>query len=67
MNPSFDLRRLSFPIKGLLSAYLLTIGIGYLIAILYLFLLEVGPQPKVSVDMLQATYTSIMAIVELHG
>lgn len=55
MSPLADLRSLSFPIKGLLSAYLLTIGIGYLIAILYLFLLEVGPQQKVSVGMLQAT------------
>ncbi len=55
MTSSFDLRRLSFPTKGILSAYLLTIGIGYLIAILYLFLLEAGPRQEVSLDMLQAT------------
>ena len=55
MNTPPDLRKLSYPIKGLFSAYLLTIGIGYLIAVLFLFLLEIGPHQKVSVDMLQAT------------
>lgn len=40
------LRTLSFPIRVLFSAFLITIGIGYLFAIVYLFLIDVEPHAK---------------------
>lgn len=46
---------LSLPVKVLFSAYLLTIGTGYLIAVLYVFLIDVEPHRKMGMDVLQGT------------
>lgn len=51
----YDLKALSLPVKALFSAYLLTIGTGYLIAVLYLFLIDVEPHRKMGMDVLQGT------------
>jgi hypothetical protein len=44
------LRTLQLPFKVLATCYLLTVGVGYLFAIAYLYLLDFGPhnQPRVS-------------------
>ncbi len=51
----YDLKTLPLPVKALFSAYLLTIGTGYLIAVLYLFLIDVEPHQKMGMDILQGT------------
>lgn len=48
------LRTLSLPIKVLFSCLLITIGIGYLFAILYLFLIDVEPHAKHGVGLVDA-------------
>lgn len=48
------LRTASLPIKVLFTCFLLSIGIGYLMAILYLFLIEIEPHAKQGVGMVQA-------------
>lgn len=55
MNTQFKLKGLPLPVKGLISAYLLTIGIGYAISLLYLFLIDVEPHQKMGMDVLQGT------------
>lgn len=52
---TFTLKNLPIPVKTLFSAYLLTIGTGYLIALLYLFLLDVEPHQQMGMGLLQAT------------
>lgn len=48
------LRTLSLPIKVLFTSFLITIGIGYLFAILYLFLVDIEPHAKQGMGMVQA-------------
>lgn len=48
------LRSLSLPVKALFTCFLLTIGIGYLFAILYLFLVDIEPHAKQGMGMVQA-------------
>jgi hypothetical protein len=48
------LRTLSLPVKVLFTCFLLTIGLGYLFAILYLFLIDVEPHAKHGIGMVQA-------------
>ncbi|MDA8239304.1 MAG: hypothetical protein M0Z67_02910 [Nitrospiraceae bacterium] len=50
-----SLASLPLPVKALFSAYLLTIGIGYLIAVLYLFLIDVEPHREMGMSVLQGT------------
>ncbi len=51
----YDLKTLPLPVKALSSAFLLTIGAGYLIAMLYLFLIDVEPHQQMGMGLLQAT------------
>ncbi|MEW6324635.1 MAG: hypothetical protein AB1515_04545 [Nitrospirota bacterium] len=48
------LRGLSLPVKVLFTCFLLTIGIGYLFAALYLFLIDVEPHARQGMGMVQA-------------
>ena len=48
------LRTLSLPFKVLATCYLLTVGVGYLFAIAYLYLLDFGPHGKPRVSVVQA-------------
>jgi mono/diheme cytochrome c family protein len=49
-----SLRSLSLPIKVVFSLFLITIGIGYLFAILYLYLIDIEPHTKKGVGMVQS-------------
>ncbi|MBI3610504.1 MAG: hypothetical protein HY204_07370 [Nitrospirae bacterium] len=55
------LRTLSLPVRVLFSCFLLTTGMGYLFAVLYLFLIDVEPHAKQGVGMVQAV------IVKYYG
>ncbi len=48
------LRTLSVPVKVLFTCFLLTMGMGYLFAILYLFLIDVEPHTRHGVSTVQA-------------
>lgn len=48
------LRNLSLPVKVLFTCFLVTIGIGYLFAITYLFLIDVEPHAKKGMSLIQA-------------
>lgn len=48
------LRKLSLPVKVLFSCFLITIGSGYLFAVLYLYLMEVEPHAKEGKGIVQA-------------
>lgn len=48
------LRSLSLPVRMLFTCFLLTIGIGYLFAILYLFLIDIEPHAHRGMGMIQA-------------
>jgi len=48
------LKKLPLPLKILLSCFLLTMGIGYIFAVLYLYLLDVEPQAKQNIRFVQA-------------
>lgn len=52
-----NLRTLSLPVKVLFTSFLITIGIGYLFAILYLFLVDIEPHSKQGLGMVQAVIT----------
>ena len=49
-----NLRTLSPPVKVLFTCFLLAIGIGYLFAILYLFLIDVEPHAKKGMGLVQS-------------
>jgi hypothetical protein len=55
------LRTLSLPVRVLFSCFLLTTGMGYLFAVLYLFLIDVEPHTKHGVGMVQTV------IVKYYG
>jgi hypothetical protein len=55
------LRTLSLPVRVLFSCFLLTTGMGYLFAVLYLFLIDVEPHAKQGVGMVQSV------IVKYYG
>ncbi|MBI4714786.1 MAG: hypothetical protein HY760_02410 [Nitrospirae bacterium] len=48
------LREASLPLKVLFTCFLLTIGIGYLFAVFYLFLIDIEPHGKEGVGVSQA-------------
>lgn len=48
------LRKLSLPVKVLFTCFLITIGSGYLFAILYLYLIEVEPHARDGKGIVQA-------------
>lgn len=48
------LRTLPLPVRALFTAFLLTMGVGYLFAVLYLFLMDVEPHAKHGVGAVQA-------------
>jgi hypothetical protein len=48
------LRTLPLPVRVLFSCFLLTIGIGYLFAVLYLFLIDVEPHARHGIGMAQS-------------
>ncbi|TAK08391.1 MAG: hypothetical protein EPO39_04490 [Candidatus Manganitrophaceae bacterium] len=48
------LRTASFPVKVLFTCFLLSIGIGYLMAVLYLFLIDIEPHSKKGTGMVRA-------------
>lgn len=48
------LRSLSLPTRVLFTCFLITIGIGYLFAILYLFLVDIEPHARQGIGMVQA-------------
>ncbi len=52
-TPVFSLRRLSLEMRVLLSAFLLTIGTGYLAALTYLYLTDVDPHQKMAMGLVQ--------------
>lgn len=51
------LRTLSIPLKVLLSCFLLTVGIGYVFAVVYLYLIEVEPHAKQGIGLVQVVIT----------
>lgn len=55
------LRGLPVTIRWLFSCFLVTVGLGYLLAMTYLFLLEVEPHRKMGMNVVQAT------IVKYYG
>ncbi len=55
------LRTIGFPVKVLFTCFLLTIGIGYILALIYLFLIDVEPHAKHGIGMVQAV------IVKYYG
>jgi len=58
------LRNLSLPVRVLFTCFLLTIGIGYLFAVLYLFLIDVEPHARKGMGTVQAV---IMKYYGQHG
>ena len=55
------LATLPIPLKILFSCYLLTIGVGYILAIFYLFLVDIEPHTRHGLGMIQAV------IVKYYG
>lgn len=49
-----NLRTVSLPVKVLFTSFLLTIGVGYLFAILYLFLVDIEPHAKGNMGLVHA-------------
>ena len=49
-----NLRTLPLPVKVLFTCFLVTMGIGYVFAILYLFLIDIEPHARHGVGMVQA-------------
>ena len=47
----YTLRTLSTPVRILFTCFLLTIGVGYLTALLYLFLVDVDPHRKMGMNV----------------
>lgn len=60
-NTRLTLRGLPISIRWLLSCFLVTIGLGYLLALTYLFLLDVEPHRTMGMNLVQAT------IVKYYG
>lgn len=56
-SPGWSLRALSLPLRVLLTCFLATVGIGYLAALLYLFLTDVEPHQKMGMGVI-ASITS---------
>lgn len=50
-----NLRDLSLPVKALFTGFLLTVGIAYIFALLYLYLLDIEPHREMKMGLLQAT------------
>ncbi len=50
-----NLRDLSLPVKVLFTSFLLTMGIAYIFALLYLYLLDIEPHREMGMGLLQAT------------
>jgi len=50
-----NLRDLTYPTKILFSAFLVTVGIGYLMAVAYLFLIDVAPYDTTGLHVVQDT------------
>lgn len=50
-----DLHKLPYPLKVLFSSYLILIGLAYLIAVLYIFLMDVEPYDKTGFHVLEDT------------
>ena len=48
------LRTISLPVKVLFTCFLVTMGIGYLFAVLYLFFIDIEPHAKRGMGMIQA-------------
>src|SRR3989304_2285957 len=48
------LRTLSLPVRVLFSAFLLTMGVGYLFAVLYFFVIDVEPHATHGAGVVQA-------------
>lgn len=48
------LRTLSLPVKVLFTSFLVTVGIGYLFALVYLFLIDVEPHTRHGAGLVQA-------------
>lgn len=61
LRKRLTLRGLPLTFRWLFSFFLLTIGLGYLFALIYLFLLEVEPHRKMGLGLVQAT------IVKYYG
>lgn len=64
------LRTASLPVKVLFTCFLLSIGIGYLMAVLYLFLIEIEPHSKDGTGMVQAViikYYGQRGVTRLEG
>ena len=57
----FSLRGLPLTLRVLFTSYLLTVGLGYLLALVYLFLLDIEPHRQMGVGLLQGT------IVKYYG
>lgn len=57
MNSRYNvtLRGLPIALRVLFTSYLLTIGFGYILAIFYLFLIDIEPHRKVGMGLVQAT------------
>ncbi len=49
----FRLADLPFSVKILFTAYLLTMALGYFMAFLYLFLINIAPHEKMGMDVLE--------------
>ncbi len=57
VNPKtyIHLHNLPVTIRVLFTCYLLTIGIGYLLALLYLFMIDIEPHRKVGLGLVEST------------
>src|SRR5262249_47805951 len=51
---AMTLRTMQLPFKVLATCFLLTVGMGYLFAIVYLYMLDIGPHGKGRVSVVQA-------------
>lgn len=64
------LRAASLPLKVLFTCFLLSVGIGYLMAVLYLFMIEIEPHSKNGTGMVQAViikYYGQRGVTRLEG
>lgn len=50
-----SLKNIPLPVKVLLTSFLLTISIGYIFAILYLYLIDIEPHRQAGMGLLEAT------------
>jgi hypothetical protein len=60
-NSSMTLKRLSFPVKVLLTGFLISIGIGYVFAVAYLYMIDLEPHAGMGMGMVRAV------IVKYYG